>query len=65
MPTQGLTTFLGGGIRLKNAAASNNYVGLKITANPATSFDVSWLTALPASTQALTITSAGVVSTYS
>jgi hypothetical protein len=65
MPTQGLTTFLGGGIRLKNAAASSNYVGLKITANPATSFDVNWLTALPASTQALTITSAGVIGTYS
>ena len=65
MPTQGLTTFLGSGIRFRNNAAASNYVGIKTTANPAASFDITLLTSLPATgSQALTITSTGQVGIY-
>lgn len=65
MPTQGLTTFLGSGIRFRNNATASNYVGIKTTANPAASFDITLLTSLPATgSQALTITSTGQVGIY-
>lgn len=65
MVTQGLTQFLGSGIRFKNNATASNYVGIKSAANPATSFDITLLTSLPATgSQALTITSTGQVGIY-
>ena len=63
MARQGLTTFLGNGIRFKNADASANYVGMKITSNPASSFNINWLTSLPGSQQALTIDASGNIAT--
>lgn len=63
MADSGLVRFLGSGIRLASSSAATNYVGHRITANPATSFYINWLTALPGSTQALTIDASGNIST--
>lgn len=57
----GLVRYVNRGIRFALAKASSTYVGIKSTANPTTSFDLILPTALPGSTQALTVSATGAM----
>lgn len=55
-------TFLGNGIRFLTGAAASTYVGLRVTADPASSFYLNLPTGLPDSTKALTVDTSGNMS---
>ena len=60
MAKSGLKEFLGQGTRYFTSAIASVYVGLRLTADPASSFYINLLTSLPSSgTEALTIDSSG------
>ena len=55
----GLMQFLGFGVRFATSGAAATYVGLKLATDPATSFYLNVPSALPVSTQALTVDTSG------
>lgn len=59
MADSGLKRFLGQGIRFALTKAAATYVGLRVTGSPATSFYLSLPTALPGTTQAMTVDPSG------
>ena len=61
MADSGLTRFINRGIRFATTKAAATYVGLKTVADPTTSFDITLPSTLPGSTQAVVMTSTGVI----
>jgi hypothetical protein len=59
MADSGLIRFLGNGVRFSQNAAASTYAGLRVASSIATSFYLNLPTALPGSTQALTVDTAG------
>ncbi len=59
MADSGLKRFLGQGIRFALTKAAATYVGFRVTGTPATSFYLNLPTALPGTTQAVTVDASG------